>query len=262
MSDYISATGSGTTVTYTKQNGDQDIYSGGTPAWRNNNPGNMIPNRFSYSHGAIGEVQNRGGKRAIFPDRETGEKALRALLSGPSYSDRSLDKAIARFAPAKDGNNTPHYQAYARRHVGTSGDTLIRNLTSKQMDALFQTIETMEGSKPGTITHKPAQRVHGSIGNNDLEQSAPGIPSNREPSAQQNSSQSGFSTGDPDLDRLAAALSPNDESAISQVSAQIAQSPSVQAMAQQGRDLLTAQQVEEQRQEEMMRQSQGPSLSR
>jgi hypothetical protein len=72
----------------------------------------------------------------------------------------------------------------------------------------------------------------------------------------------GFSsTGDPELDRLAAAFARDDDVAISQVSAQIARSPSVQAMAQQGRDLLAAQQLEEQ-QQEALRERQDSPLSR
>ncbi|AOL21726.1 hypothetical protein MOU_12648 [Xanthomonas citri pv. malvacearum str. GSPB1386] len=68
-----------------------------------------------------------------------------------------------------------------------------------------------------------------------------------------------FTTGDPDLDRLAAALFSNDEAAISRVSAQIEQSPQVQAFEQWGRDLVAAQQREELQQQEMARQ-QGPVM--
>ncbi|WP_237561520.1 hypothetical protein [Frateuria defendens] len=68
-----------------------------------------------------------------------------------------------------------------------------------------------------------------------------------------------FGTGDPDLDRLAAALFANDEAAISRVSAQIEQSPQVQSFEQWGRDLVAAQQREELQQQEMARQ-QGPVM--
>ncbi|AOD15286.1 hypothetical protein VB151_18395 [Xanthomonas fragariae] len=68
-----------------------------------------------------------------------------------------------------------------------------------------------------------------------------------------------FTTGDPDLDKLAAALFANDEAAISRVSAQIEQSPQVQSFEQWGRDLVAAQQREELQQQEMARQ-QGPVM--
>lgn len=69
-----------------------------------------------------------------------------------------------------------------------------------------------------------------------------------------------FTTGDPDLDRLAAALFADDDAAISRVSAQIEQSPQVQAFEQWGRDLVAAQQREELQQQEMARQMQGPVM--
>lgn len=58
-----------------------------------------------------------------------------------------------------------------------------------------------------------------------------------------------FTTGDPDLDRLAAALYANDEAAISRVSAHIEKSPQVQSLERWGRDLVAAPQQEMTRQQ-------------
>lgn len=69
-----------------------------------------------------------------------------------------------------------------------------------------------------------------------------------------------FATGDPDLDRLAAALFANDEAAISHASAQIGQSPQVQAFEQWGRELVATQQRDELQQQELARQIQGPVM--
>ncbi|WP_235429744.1 hypothetical protein [Xanthomonas sp. GPE 39] len=69
-----------------------------------------------------------------------------------------------------------------------------------------------------------------------------------------------FTTGDPDLDKLAAAMFANDEAAISCVSAQIEQSPQMQSFEQWGRDLVAAQQREELQKQEMARQMQGPVM--
>ncbi|PPU92806.1 hypothetical protein XalbCFBP2523_09435 [Xanthomonas albilineans] len=69
-----------------------------------------------------------------------------------------------------------------------------------------------------------------------------------------------FGTGDHDLDRLAASLLANDDAEVSRVSAQIEQSPQVQAYAQLGRDLVAAQQREELQQQETARQIQGPIM--
>lgn len=94
---------------------------------------------------------------------------------------------------------------------------------------------------------------------NDIQFPAPGtdLPTWEEMQAREN--RQAFTTGDPDLDRLAAALFSNDEAAISRVSAQIEQSPQVQAFEQWGRDLVAAQQREELQQQEMARQ-QGPVM--
>ncbi|WP_236621749.1 hypothetical protein [Luteimonas huabeiensis] len=67
-----------------------------------------------------------------------------------------------------------------------------------------------------------------------------------------------FTTGDPDLDKLAAALFADDEAAISRVSAQIEQSPQVQSFEQWGRGLVAAQQREELQQEPAPQQ--GPAM--
>jgi hypothetical protein len=64
-----------------------------------------------------------------------------------------------------------------------------------------------------------------------------------------------LSTGDPDLDRLAAVLSPNDDAAISRVSAEIGRSSSVQALLPQGHEALH-------KQDEAIKLDQAPSLSR
>ncbi|MDO7938333.1 hypothetical protein Q6A26_19090 [Xanthomonas euvesicatoria pv. eucalypti] len=95
---------------------------------------------------------------------------------------------------------------------------------------------------------------------NDIQFPAPGaeLPTWEEVQARENPQ--AFTTGDPDLDKLAAALFSNDEAAISRISAQIEQSPQVQSFEQWGRDLVAAQQREELQQQEMAQQMQGPVM--
>ncbi|HLM54437.1 MAG TPA: hemolysin [Pseudoxanthomonas sp.] len=83
----------------------------------------------------------------------------------------------------------------------------------------------------------------------------PGEPAGRE------DRRTGSTTGDHDLDRLAAALFADDDAVVSRVSAQIGQLPQVQAFEQSGRDLVAAQQREELQQQEKARQTQqGPVM--
>lgn len=72
------------TVQYFDEHGNMTIKSGGTKTWRNNNVGNLKyfkKGSFASRNGSIG-VANQ---MAIFPDIETGRKALIKLLKGPSY---------------------------------------------------------------------------------------------------------------------------------------------------------------------------------
>ncbi|PZO63177.1 MAG: hypothetical protein DI635_09355 [Pseudoxanthomonas suwonensis] len=73
--------------------------------------------------------------------------------------------------------------------------------------------------------------------------------------AQPQSDTRSFSTGDPDLDRLAAALNADDDAAISQAAAQIARSETVQAFERWGHELLAWEQQQE-RQQALDRQAQ------
>lgn len=84
-----------------------------------------------------------------------------------------------------------------------------------------------------------------------------GAPAERESDVQNlpdNDTQSS-STGDPDLDRLAAALYAGDDAALSQAATRIAQSDSMQAFERWGHDLLAWQQQQD-RQQALDRQSQ------
>ncbi|MCF7221615.1 peptidoglycan-binding protein [Marilutibacter chinensis] len=86
-----------------------------------------------------------------------------------------------------------------------------------------------------------------------------GLPQELEQPINRHSQRTG-STGDPQLDRLADALYADNDDEISRVCAEIEQSPDVQAMVQQGHEMLAAQERERQ-QQEVARQNQGHVLS-
>ena len=75
-SGFIKATYSELVTIYTNARGEKIQRSGGSVAWRNNNPGNIRKSKVAYSFGAIGETD----KWAVFPDEETGLKAIMKLL--------------------------------------------------------------------------------------------------------------------------------------------------------------------------------------
>jgi hypothetical protein len=142
-----SAIGNGSSVTYTNPDGTTTTLSGGSLAWRNNNPGNIIYGPFAQSQGAVGS--NNGF--AVFPDAATGNAALNNLLNTQTYQNLSVNAAIARYAPAFE-NNTAAYQSFVTNTLGVSGTTSMSSLSSTQMQALQGAIRQHEGYIPGTVT--------------------------------------------------------------------------------------------------------------
>lgn len=73
---YVSAKdGEHDSVIYKAADGSEYLHSGGTRAWRNNNPGNLISSEKS------GLSIGKGGKFAAFPDHDTGMSALKYSLT-------------------------------------------------------------------------------------------------------------------------------------------------------------------------------------
>ncbi len=87
-------------IIYTDSTGGYSRFSGGSWAWRNHNPGNLVPGEVSARHNQIGS----SGKFAIFPDYENGHLALLDCLQ-TTYKNATIDDLVEAYAPAKDGNN-------------------------------------------------------------------------------------------------------------------------------------------------------------
>ena len=81
-------------------------YSGGSLAWRNNNPGNLRPSAISKKHGQIGGVF----KFAVFPDYDSGHLALLDVLK-ITYGNSSIDELMDHYAPPSE-NNMARYKKY------------------------------------------------------------------------------------------------------------------------------------------------------
>lgn len=81
---------------------------------RNNNPGNIESGSFANSHGATGT----DGRFAIFPDKETGSRAMDALLG--QYGKKginTIDGIVRKWAPAKEngeGSTAAYVDAVAK----------------------------------------------------------------------------------------------------------------------------------------------------
>jgi RHS repeat-associated protein len=142
------ATARGNTVTITTRTVNYRTMTGtrttetrtGNHPFRDNNPGDVNSGTFASKHGSIGVDKGF----AIFPDAKTGFAATTSLLQTPSYQDKTLDDAIATFAPPCC-NDTASYQADAREGVGVSGDTKLSALDGVQTQQLVNTISNVEG---------------------------------------------------------------------------------------------------------------------
>jgi hypothetical protein len=91
------------TVQYFDEKGNMTIRSGGSRAWRCNNPGNLHRSRYSMSiqRRAIGFAGDDEDEYAIYPDKETGHEALVVMLRGSVYSPMTLRAALQHYEPRR-----------------------------------------------------------------------------------------------------------------------------------------------------------------
>ena len=131
-------------VIYTGSDGTQYRRTGGSRAWRNNNPGNIRYSEFSRRAGAIGEA----GGFAVFPDEETGNRAISALLRTDSYNRLTVAGAISRYAPPTE-NNTSAYHRRIEQLTGLSINRRMSDLSDAELARVASAIRQIEGWTPG-----------------------------------------------------------------------------------------------------------------
>lgn len=142
---------------YYPVNGDAFVHSCGHAAWRNNNMGNLVwtpsDQRAIGSGGPQrdGTKNSRLGRFAAYATAEDGRAALKALLTGPNYINRTIKQAMYKYAPQKDGNNPEKYAKLIADALNRPVDTLISSLTEAELNTMIQTIDTAEGTKKGDI---------------------------------------------------------------------------------------------------------------
>lgn len=112
-----------------------------TRADRNNNPGNIKYSPFAKKYGA---KKDKDGF-AIFPDRSTGEKAMKELLTSKSYSDLSAKDAISKWT---DGH--PY-----RYDLGPLTDKKISEMDPDELSIVLGTMAKGEGTKYGVRPSRP-----------------------------------------------------------------------------------------------------------
>ena len=129
------------TVQYFDEEGNMCIRSGGSKAWRNNNPVNIIhiPRGFAARHGAIGHA----GGMAIFPDESIGRQALTALLKTASYQKLSISALPERY----DKHNASEYRRMLLSISKLNPEKRVKDLSEEEFKRLQKAIERIEGWK-------------------------------------------------------------------------------------------------------------------
>jgi hypothetical protein len=138
-------------VVYVAADGTKYMRQNGSASWRTNNPGNIVWSQHAKEMGAIGYFDSGNGyKFAIFPDKETGMRAIMNLWRRPDrdYIHGTLDQGVRNYAPPPD-NNTALYQKKVREALGVPGHTPVRNLNDRQLEILINTIAKHEGWSEG-----------------------------------------------------------------------------------------------------------------
>lgn len=136
------------TVQYFDEDGNMIIRSGGTRAWRCNNPGALLAS--SYSMGKdrhpIGSAGDDTHSYAVYPDYETGHEALIVMLRGSKYSPLSLREASKRYV--KEDPNHIH-KIIKLTNNRLNADQKIKNLTNDEFEIYWKAIETNEKWEEG-----------------------------------------------------------------------------------------------------------------
>jgi len=133
-------------IIYTNSQGVTIRHTGGSLAWRNNNPGNIVMGDFARSHGA--KIGN--GRFAVFPDAQTGKRAIVSLLKSKNYINLTIYKAIHRWCPFGDGNNNPNtYVNKVKQLTHLDPYKKVNELTMTELQKMADAIQTVEGWKVG-----------------------------------------------------------------------------------------------------------------
>ncbi len=134
------------TVQYFDEDGNMTIRSGGSRAWRCNNPGNLRRSSYSMSkkRKAIGFAGDTENEYAVYPDKETGREALTVMLRGSVYSPKTLRSALLYYESHKKD-----YIDIVVDRTGLDPERTIKSLNDKEFNVFWQAIEFVEGWAAG-----------------------------------------------------------------------------------------------------------------
>ncbi|WP_296953074.1 TIGR02594 family protein [uncultured Massilia sp.] len=146
------------TVDYVGDDGTHLLRTGGTIAWRFNNPGNLRPAGETPIMGAIGVGKTKGnGAFLIFKSYEEGRLQKKKLLRR-RYNDRTIytmltgipdpkhpGKMMLGYAPASDKNDPLAYANAISKHTGLPITTKLSDISDDKLEDVLDAMEKKEG---------------------------------------------------------------------------------------------------------------------
>ena len=145
------------TVDYAAVDGSHLLRTGGTIAWRFNNPGNLRTARTGVPiYGAIGVGKTKSnGEFLIFASYADGRAQKKALLRR-KYNERTIYTMLAGipdkngklhsgYAPASDKNHPQDYAETISKPLGLPATTKLSDLSDAQMETMLDAMEKKEG---------------------------------------------------------------------------------------------------------------------
>jgi len=134
-----------------------EIRAGGTPAWLNNNPGNIRYRKAWRREGAVGRAYGF----ATWATYEEGYAALKRYITRYGFNtNKTILSFMEEYAPTSDNNKPRRYASFITRRLKAelSDDTITLNTklsTFKNNEAALevfaQAIQRFEGYRPGII---------------------------------------------------------------------------------------------------------------
>jgi len=145
------------TVDYASSDGTHLLRTGGTVAWRFNNPGNLRPTgNLKPIMGAIGVGTTEGnGSFLIFASYEEGRAQKKALLRR-KYNNRTIytmlagvpdkkGKLVEGYAPEEDNNDPLAYAQAISDHSGLPTTTKLSDISDAKLESVLDAMENKEG---------------------------------------------------------------------------------------------------------------------
>jgi len=134
-----------------KHGGGVEMRTGGSVAWRQNNPGRLVMGELAKKHGAVGEAEGY----AVFPSVLHGNKALEELVFVKS-KEKTVVEWVSGFVPIA---NQGAYLTKLLEVNNIKSDQILWKLDNAQKKKFLATIGALEGWTEGKVTQYASEEA-------------------------------------------------------------------------------------------------------